>query len=126
MQEKHGPAYQNWIIQCLQKGLIFQMRRTLNLTFYLRRFFSSAEFQGLQKKAGAAFQMLLAGSETSSTTILFTLYELARHPEIQRKLQKEIRDNLRKHNGEMPYDVLHKMEYLDQVFSGMKPRLKKR
>ncbi|EAU91561.1 hypothetical protein CC1G_02050 [Coprinopsis cinerea okayama7 len=39
--------------------------------------------------------ILLAGHETSATTLCWVLLELARHPEVQEKLRKEIRDTER-------------------------------
>ena len=36
--------------------------------------------------------ILLAGHETSATTLCWVLLELARHPEVQQRLRKEIRD----------------------------------
>lgn len=46
--------------------------------------------------------ILLAGHETVAVTLLWTLLELARHPEVQNTLRKEIREtekNVRAHGG---------------------------
>lgn len=39
---------------------------------------------------GNAFVFLLAGYETTSTALAFTAWLLAKHPDVQEKLQKEI------------------------------------
>jgi cytochrome P450 family 6 len=65
-----------------------------------------------------AFAFLAAGFETSATTMSFALYELALHPHIQRRLRMEITQVLHKHNGELTYDGMQKMSYLDMVVSG--------
>lgn len=76
--------------------------------------------QGLtiEQMAAQTFVFFLAGFETSSTTMAFCLYELARHPDIQERLRKEIFENLKKTNDQLTYEGLHDMEYLDQVVSG--------
>ena len=38
------------------------------------------------------FTLTLAGHETTSATLTFVLYELARHPEYQERMRQEIRD----------------------------------
>ena len=43
------------------------------------------------------FSFLLAGYETSASTLTFALYELALHPEIQQSLRAEILNELSKH-----------------------------
>lgn len=58
-----------------------------------------------------------SGYETSSTTMLFTLYELALNPEIQTKVRQEIRKALQKH-GEITYEMMIDIPYLDQVING--------
>ncbi|XP_059224654.1 probable cytochrome P450 6a14 [Stomoxys calcitrans] len=75
--------------------------------------------QGLtiEQMAAQTFVFFLAGFETSSTTMSFCLYELARHPQIQEKLRQEILKNLKENNNEVTYEGLHGMEYLDQVVS---------
>jgi cytochrome P450 len=65
-----------------------------------------------------AFVFLTAGYETSSSTLNFVLYVLARHPEIQYSLRKEILQVLSKHDGKLTYDSIQSMLYLDRVVSG--------
>ncbi|XP_075217745.1 putative cytochrome P450 6a23 [Lycorma delicatula] len=61
------------------------------------------------------FVFFIAGYETSSTTLNFCLYELALNKEIQTKLQEEIDKVLAKHNGEISYESLKDMTYMDRV-----------
>jgi len=67
---------------------------------------------------GQAFQFLAAGFETSGSAMSYALYELALHPEIQDRLRAEIMQVLNKHNGELTYDGIQEMAYLDMVMSG--------
>jgi len=67
---------------------------------------------------GQALQFLGAGFETSGSTLHFALYEIALHPDIQNRLRAEIMLVLNKHNGQLTYDGLQEMAYLDMVVSG--------
>ncbi|XP_034950386.1 cytochrome P450 6B5-like, partial [Chelonus insularis] len=64
--------------------------------------------------AAQAYVFLLAGFETSSTTMSFTMYELAANPHIQQKVYNEIKDTINKY-GELSYEAMSEMEYLDCV-----------
>ncbi|XP_071447749.1 cytochrome P450 6a2-like [Hetaerina americana] len=64
-----------------------------------------------------AFVFFIGGFETSATTLTFCLYELARHPDIQKKMAEEIDQVLEKHNGELTYESLSEMPYMDRVIS---------
>ena len=63
---------------------------------------------------------LIAGYETSGSTMTFALYELALHPEIQQSLRAEILQVMNKHDGKLTYDGIQDMLYLDRVVSGEK------
>ncbi|XP_013136421.1 PREDICTED: cytochrome P450 6B5-like, partial [Papilio polytes] len=66
--------------------------------------------------AAQAFVFYAAGYETSASTMTYMFYELAKHPEIQDKAIAEIDEVLKRHNGEMSYECLNDMTYLQQVF----------
>ncbi|KAI4456042.1 cytochrome p450 [Holotrichia oblita] len=59
----------------------------------------------------------VAGFDTSSVTLSFTLFNLASHLNIQAKLREEIRRVLKKHNGEITYDAIQEMKYMEQVIN---------
>ncbi|XP_046999428.1 cytochrome P450 6k1-like [Schistocerca americana] len=65
--------------------------------------------------AAQAFVFFAAGFETSSTTMSFALHELAHHPGIQTRLQEEIDTVLKQNNGQITYDAVNSMQYLDKV-----------
>jgi hypothetical protein len=66
-----------------------------------------------------AFSFLAAGFETSGTTLSYALYELALHPDVQNRLREEIKQVLDKHQGELTYEGMNEMSYLDMVIKGM-------
>ncbi|CRL03688.1 CLUMA_CG016217, isoform A [Clunio marinus] len=63
-----------------------------------------------------AFVFFVAGFETSSSTLLYCLFELARHKEIQQKVQQEV-DKVFKTSGPdgVTYDMLSELKYLECV-----------
>lgn len=67
--------------------------------------------------AAQAFVFFLAGFETSSTAMSFALHELSVNPKVLNKLQKEIDEVLKEYDGELTYEALRKMEYLENVIN---------
>ncbi|KZC12362.1 PREDICTED: cytochrome P450 6a2-like [Dufourea novaeangliae] len=63
-----------------------------------------------------AFVFFAAGFETSSSAMSNALYELAQNHEIQNKLRAEIKEYYDKSDGELKYEDIKDMEYLDKVF----------
>ncbi|XP_031618769.1 cytochrome P450 6a9-like [Contarinia nasturtii] len=64
--------------------------------------------------AAQSFLFFVAGYETSSTTMLFTLYELALNQDVQKKVRHEIQNAMRKH-GEFTYEMMMDIPYLEQT-----------
>ncbi|KAL9967756.1 hypothetical protein ACROYT_G026048 [Oculina patagonica] len=59
---------------------------------------------------------LLAGYETTSNTLAFTLYHLAVNPDVQDKLRTEIKEAMESNAGKKPLlEVAQNIEYLDCV-----------
>jgi cytochrome P450 family 6 len=50
--------------------------------------------------------------------MMFCLYELAQNPQVQEQLQQEIDKVLARHDGEVTYEGIQEMEYMDMVVSG--------
>ncbi|XP_055855871.1 cytochrome P450 6a8-like [Episyrphus balteatus] len=70
----------------------------------------------MEELAAQAFLFWVAGFETSSSTMTYAIYELARNTDIQDKLRQSINEVLEKHDGELTYESLKEMHYFDQVF----------
>ncbi|XP_026475344.1 cytochrome P450 9e2-like [Ctenocephalides felis] len=64
-----------------------------------------------------ALMFFLAGFDTTSTVLCFLTHELATHPEIQERLQREIDDVCNSISGTPNYETVVRMKYLDMVVS---------
>lgn len=64
------------------------------------------------------YLFFLASYETSSTTLTFSLYELALNPDVQEKTRKEIRSILKKYDGQYTYEALSELVMVGQVIHG--------
>ncbi|XP_055917663.1 probable cytochrome P450 6g2 [Eupeodes corollae] len=59
--------------------------------------------------------LFTAGFETTASSIAFGLYELSKNQEVQNRLREEIKECLEKNGGNITYDGLQEMEYLNMV-----------
>ncbi|XP_026481493.1 cytochrome P450 6j1-like [Ctenocephalides felis] len=64
---------------------------------------------------GHAVSFLTDGYETSSAVMAFVFYAVAKHKHVQDKLRQEILDVLKKHDGQVTYEAIMEMQYLEQV-----------
>ena len=80
--------------------------------------FASLSEVTMDVAAAQAFFFFIAGFETTSTTMAFCLYEMARNPDIQQRVRNEIDTVLEGHGGNITYEAISEMEYLDMIVSG--------
>lgn len=81
---------------------------------------TSADNQPISIETCAAqvFIFYVAGFESTSSSIAYTIHELARQPEKMRKLQTEIDSVLERHNNQLTYECIQEMHYLDLCLMG--------
>uniref|UniRef100_A0ABL0EJX2 Cytochrome n=3 Tax=Rhodnius prolixus TaxID=13249 RepID=A0ABL0EJX2_RHOPR len=64
-----------------------------------------------------AFVFFVAGFETTASTLGFCLYELSLHQDVQEQAYQHILSVLKKHGGEITYDAVKEMTFLNQIFA---------
>ncbi|CAG2108246.1 unnamed protein product, partial [Medioppia subpectinata] len=76
----------------------------------------SNKFLTEDEMIGQGFIVFIAGYETTATTLSFCSYELALNPDVQQKLYEEVMSSMDT-NGEIDYEVLIKLPFLDAVIA---------
>lgn len=74
----------------------------------------------VEEIAAQCLVFFLAGFESSATLMTFIMYELANNQDIQKKARAEITSvlNEKQHNGEITYDSITDMKYMNQIIDG--------
>ncbi|CAG9827785.1 unnamed protein product [Diabrotica balteata] len=67
--------------------------------------------------AAQALIFFFAGFDSVASLLSFTCYELMVNPDIQTRLRKEIEETLEQCNGNVTYEAIMKMKYMDMVLS---------
>jgi cytochrome P450 len=86
--------------------------------FFLRDFYFVTEIREIDIVA-QVLVFFFAGFETSSSTLTFALMEMARSPLVQQKARENIEQVLERHDGQMSYQALQEMTYLDWILQGI-------
>lgn len=73
----------------------------------------------LDEIAAQAIVFFGAGVETSSTALTFCMFEVAKHQDIQARLHEEIDRVLEKYEGNITYEALLEMKYMEAVIEGI-------
>lgn len=63
--------------------------------------------------AAQVFIFYIAGSETSSSTVAYTLYELTQNETLMARAQEDIKSSVEKYNGELSYEAVMDMKFID-------------
>ncbi|XP_070497145.1 cytochrome P450 6d3-like [Chironomus tepperi] len=64
--------------------------------------------------AANVFIFYVAGSETSSSTISYMIYELARNDELMARAKADIEETLKRHDGQITYESIKVMSFIDR------------
>lgn len=72
----------------------------------------------LNEICAQVFVFFAAGFETSSSTLSFCLFELARNPEIQQRVHEEIDQVLKDIDGSITYECVSEMKFLEMCIEG--------
>lgn len=67
--------------------------------------------------AANAFVFFLAGFETTASTMAYCLLELAANLDVQEKMRQEVLDTLAENDGNLTYDIIKNMPYMENVIS---------
>ncbi|GLH10334.1 Cytochrome P450 9e2 [Gryllus bimaculatus] len=73
-----------------------------------------------QDMTSQAVIFFFAGFETVSTAMSYCAYALARHPEVQQRLQREVDEAFEKNGGKLTYEAVQEAKYLDMFISGFR------
>ncbi|XP_036144421.1 cytochrome P450 9e2-like isoform X2 [Monomorium pharaonis] len=71
----------------------------------------------IDEMTAQAFLFFFGGFDTSSIVMSFAAHEIAVNPKVQTKLHQEIDKVLEESNGELSYESINRLEYLDAVIS---------
>lgn len=118
--------YTNIISQNIEYRTKNNIRRPdfLDILIELRNNKQNGKFGlSLEEIVGQSFVFFVGGFETSSSTMTYCLYELAKNPDIQNKARQVILKALKEHNNELSYECLQDMSYLNQIFMGKSIKL---
>ncbi|XP_032683013.1 cytochrome P450 9e2-like [Odontomachus brunneus] len=89
----------------------------LQLMIESRNKMDGRNYLTIEDMTSQAFSFFLGGYETTSTLVCFAMHEIAINEDIQRRLQNEIDQVLEDTNGQVTYEAINNMEYLDSVLS---------
>ncbi|GAB0098876.1 Cytochrome P450 [Sergentomyia squamirostris] len=107
---------EKFFISIMKDAIAFRKKTNVDRFDYLHYLLELQEKKNLNELdlVAHAVTFFLDGFETSSVSLSFTLYEVARNKNVQEKLRAEIKETLAKH-GKLSHDVVLDMPYLDQV-----------
>lgn len=96
----------------------------LDILIKMKNSKDAAQRLTLNEIAAQSFLFFVAGFETSATTVTMALHELAQHLNIQDKAREEISNVLKEHSGDLSYEAISQMNYIDMIIFGMAVVLK--
>lgn len=72
----------------------------------------------IEQCAAQVFLFYLGGFDTSASVAAYTVFETARHPRVLALLLREIDETLLRNGGELTYECIGEMKYLELCLKG--------
>lgn len=121
-----SPAVQEYFLRITKETIRYREENNVRRNDFMQLLIDLAKDEekigekplSVEKIAGNVFIFYIAGTETTSATAGYGLYEMAKEPSIQKKVQDEIDQTLARYGGEITYDAIGEMKYLDMVVKG--------
>uniref|UniRef100_A0A336LXR4 CSON009724 protein n=1 Tax=Culicoides sonorensis TaxID=179676 RepID=A0A336LXR4_CULSO len=108
--------YANFLTDLLNKTIQYRKENNVDRQDFVDYLIHLKEKKGISDVETAAHTVtfFFDGIETSSITMSYVFYELAKHKQVQNKL-RELLNEIKKEDGNFDYDALMDHKYLDQV-----------
>lgn len=71
----------------------------------------------IEDMTAQAFIFFFGGFESSATVMSFAAHEIATNPDVQAKLRQEIDEVLKESNGDVTYEAINQLKYLNAVIN---------
>lgn len=109
---------EDFFIRIMKDAIQHRKQNNIERNDYLDHLLSLQEKKQISEidMAGHGVSFFADGFETSSLVMAYCLYDLASHPEIQKRLREEIR-SVQASKGGITYDSIGEMTFLDQVLN---------
>lgn len=79
---------------------------------------TNSKLMSLEEMSAHSFVFYTASFESTSTTMSFCMHELAKHSHLQDKAYLEINAVMNKYNGQLTYESIGEMKFIEQCIDG--------
>lgn len=84
---------------------------------------TNASDLSIQEMTSLFVNWFAAGAEISGGVTAMALFSLCQHPQIQERARKEVDQVLERHNGNVTFEALNEVKYVDMVIYGRLRRI---
>lgn len=121
----HHKDVTDFFMNCVKETIFYREENNVKRNDFMSLLIELKNSKNVHEKltfneiAAQAFVFFLGGFETAATTLTYCLYELAMdsNKDIQNKARAEILSVLEKYNGNLTFEALTEMTYIEQIIN---------